>query len=209
MNEKIGIFGGRFDPIHIGHLIVAQDVAEKLSLDRVIFLVSFRPPHKSAFTPFEHRFRMVQLATMDNPRFVASDFERRLNLARSYTVEVLRKMRETELKGKSIYFMMGTDQFLTLETGWYRPEMLFELARVVVLRRACSSSSAPSMSKFAEKAIFVNQRQIDLSSTEIRNRIRSGLSIRYLTPREVENYIYQHNLYSTEGKLWKKAQNRL
>ncbi len=201
MNERIGIFGGRFDPIHIGHLIVAQDVAEKLSLDKVIFLVSFRPPHKSSFTAFKHRFRMVQLATMDNPRFIASDFERKLNLAKSYTVEVLKEMLKEELAGHQVYFLMGTDQFVTLETGWYKPELLFELVQVVVMRRACGSHASLSMSKFADRAIFINQRQIDLSSTEIRERVRQGLPIKYLTPVKVEHYIHQHGLYSGGIKL--------
>jgi len=180
MSHRVGVFGGRFDPIHLGHLIVAQDVAEKLSLEKILFLVSYRPPHKATFTPFRHRFRMVQLATMNNPLFKASDFEKRLNLVKSYTVEVLSEMLKTELKGKSVFFMMGTDQFLSMETGWYKPEKLFELARVVVLKRPCSAHIKPTMSKFAEKALFINQRQIELSSTEIRDRLRKGLTIKYL-----------------------------
>ncbi len=201
MTDRVGIFGGRFDPIHIGHLIVAQDVAERLGLDRVVFLVSYRPPHKATFTPFKHRFKMVQIATMSNPLFEASDFEKQLNLVKSYTVEVIKEMSKTVLKGKSLFFLMGTDQFLSMETGWYRPELLFDMAKVVVLRRPCPPHVQPTMSKFAERAIFVNQRQIELSSTEIRQRVRDGLPIKYLVPEGVEHYIHRNGLYSGRKML--------
>ena len=194
IRRKIGIFGGRFDPIHMGHLIVAQDVAEKVGLDLIVFLVSFHPPHKTEFTPFQHRFRMAQLATMGNPSFVASDFERRLNLAKSYTVLVMEKLRD-EFRNSDLYFLMGMDQFLTMESSWHKPERLFELAKVIVMQRPPIQNTAFAYSRFSEKAIFVKQRLVEVSSTEIRERVRRGLSIKYLVPPQVERYIYEHKLY--------------
>ena len=189
---RIGILGGRFDPIHIGHLIVAQDVAEILRLDRILFLVSHNPPHKGVLTSFEDRLRMVQLAVQNNPRFEASDFERKLNLPRSYTVQVLEALRKTLPANITLFFIMGEDQFATLDT-WYQPDRLFHLAQVVVMRRPGTRGEPPPL--FQKRVIYTRQRLIEISSSEIRRRVKAGQSITYLVPREVELYIRRRGLY--------------
>ena len=187
--KKIGIFGGRFDPVHMGHLILAQDVQEALKLDKVIFLVSYHPPHRNTVAPFEARYKMVKLAVQGNPYFEASDFEKKLNLPKAYTVEVLKKLKE--LEKAEFYFIMGADQFNSLES-WYHPEELVQMANLVVLKRPAISLKT---SRFSREVIFLDERLIEISSTEIRERIQKGLPLRYLLPETVERYIKENSLY--------------
>ncbi len=185
---RIGIFGGRFDPIHHGHLILAQDVLELLELDRILFLVSARPPHKGAYAPFEHRYRMVQLATAGMPAFEPSNLEARLNLEKSYTALVLPHLG---LQGHTAFFLMGQDQYRHFPK-WYQPEEILRWVQVVVLRRP----GAPQHpGPYDHRVRFLETRLLDISSSEIRQRIREGKSIRYLVPDAVRAYIEAHNLY--------------
>ena len=185
---RIGIFGGRFDPIHHGHLILAQDVLEHLHLDRVIFLVSAQPPHKAAHAPFEHRYRMVQLAVAGHPAFEASDLEARLDLPRTYTALVLPHLN---LEGHEAFFLMGEDQYRHFH-AWYQPEEILKRVQIVVLRRP-GAERTPG--PYDAQVRFLESRLVDISSSEIRQRIREGRSIRYLVPPEVRAYIEAHRLY--------------
>ena len=188
---KVGILGGRFDPIHIGHLIVAQDVAEILGLEKVVFLVSYNPPHKKAIADFEDRFNMVRLAVKSRSDFTASPFEKQLNLPRSYTVEVLKELKKY-YPNDSVYFLIGMDQYVKIDT-WYKPLEIFHYAHLVVMER---KSSTHKREKIHPKIIFVKQREIDISSTEIRTRVRLGKSIKFLVPEPVEKYILKRKLYA-------------
>ncbi len=185
---RIAIFGGRFDPIHHGHLILAQDVLEHLHLDQVLFLVSARPPHKPTQASFEHRYRMVQLAVAGHPAFVASDLEARLNLPQSYTALVLPHLN---LEAHETFFLMGEDQYRHFHQ-WYQPEAILQRVQVVVLRRPGPPRPA---SPYDTRVRFLDSRLVDISSSEIRQRIREGRSIRYLVPPEVRAYIEAHRLY--------------
>ncbi len=185
---RIAVFGGRFDPIHHGHLILAQDALESLHLDRVIFLVSAQPPHKPTHAPFAHRFRMVQLAVAGHPAFVASDLEARLNLPRTYTALVLPHLN---LEGHEAFFLMGEDQYRHFHR-WYQPEEILKRVQVVVLRRPGPPRSPGPLD---HRVRFLNSRLLDLSSSEIRQRLREGRSIRFLVPPEVRAYIEAHRLY--------------
>ncbi len=186
---KIGIFGGRFDPIHIGHLIVAQDVLETLRLDKVLFLVSYHPPHKEAVASFEDRYEMVLRAIQDFPYFTASDLERRLNLEKSYTANVLPHLQSLG----ELYFFMGVDQYRTFPE-WYNPEKILSLARIVVFERP-GVSREPN--PYDSQVLFVHVRQIQISASEIRQRIREGRPYRLFVPAGVADYIEQQGLYKT------------
>ena len=185
---RIGIFGGRFDPIHHGHLILAQDVLELLNLDRILFLVSARPPHKDTHAPFEHRYRMVELATAGMPAFVPSDLEARLNLSRTYTALVLPHLG---LEGHEAFFLMGEDQYRHFHE-WHEPEAILRQVQVVVLRRP---GRAREPRPYDARVRFLDTRLLDISSSEIRRRLREGRSIRYLVPDAVRAYLEAHNLY--------------
>ena len=187
---KIGILGGRFDPVHIGHLIVARDVKEILGLERVIFLVSYNPPHRTAVAEFRDRFNMVRLAVNPLRGFTASQFEKQLNLPKSYTVEVLKQLKNLH-PNDTFYFLIGMDQYSRIHT-WYKPLDIFKYAHLVVMeRKGCSRRRE----KIHPRVIFVRQREIEISSTEIRQRVAQGKSIKYLVPEVVENYIFRNRLY--------------
>jgi len=188
---KVGVFGGRFDPVHIGHLIVASDVRERLGLDRVAFMPSWNPPHKPAEAPWDDRLRMLQLALEGVDWAELWTVERELNLPKSYTVDVLTEVKRRRPEAE-LYFFLGTDEFANLPS-WHEPERLFELARVVVLTRAIKT---PFHHRFVERALFVPNRVIEVSSSEIRERVRRGLSIRFLVPEPVRLYILERGLYA-------------
>ena len=196
--KKIGIFGGRFDPIHNGHLIVAQDLLDKFSLEKIIFLISYNPPHKDVETLFHHRYKMAKLATYGNSYFEVSDFERKLNLEKSYTVLVLEALKK-KLPHRDFYFIMGYDQFLQLST-WYNVEKFLELARPIVLRRGVEDKKFVS-SPYSSRVIFITQRIIEISSTEIRQRVKEGKSIKYLVPEAVIEYIEKEKLYISHSYI--------
>ncbi|MEO0145446.1 MAG: nicotinate (nicotinamide) nucleotide adenylyltransferase [candidate division WOR-3 bacterium] len=193
---KIGIFGGRFDPIHMGHLIVAQDVLERLGLDRLVFLPSFHPPHKGTEASYEDRLEMIRLGIgQDNGLLEVSDLERRLALPKSYTVDILEALRKEMHEEDEVTFLVGTDEFANLPS-WHKPERLFKLARVAVLARAIKT---PITHALAQHATFVPNRVVELSSSEIRERVKRGMSIRFMVPEPVREYILKKGLYAGRG----------
>jgi len=194
---RIGVFGGRFDPIHMGHLIVAQDVTERLTLDKLIFLPSFHPPHKGTEAPYEDRLEMIRLGIgPDNGKMEVSDLERCLALPKSYTVDILKALKSELWKDDEIIFLVGTDEFANLPS-WHKPEQLFALARVAVLARAIKT---PITHALAQHATFVPNRVVELSSSEIRERVKRGMSIRFMVPEPVREYILERGLYGASGR---------
>lgn len=187
--QRIGIFGGAFDPIHVGHLILAQDVWDNVELDKIIFLVNFKPPHKEVFAPFEDRYNMVKRALEGNGNFEASDFERRIKIEPSYTVNVLSELSKVN-PDWDFYLIIGWDQYSSL-SSWYRPDLLLSMVKLIVLKRPGWQVA----SKLTAEAIFVDERLVDISSTEVRDKVRKGKSIKYLVPPAVENYIFEKGLY--------------
>ncbi len=193
--KKIGILGGTFDPIHMGHLVLAEQVKEKLKLNRVIFIPCLSPPHKTKrkLSMADHRFRMAALAVEDNPSFSISDVElKRTGL--SYTIDTLRQLKRTH-PDSEIYFLTGSDVLDEIHT-WKDPEEIYKLAKMVIAVRPGFDGFDPG-NRFAEKSIIIHITGLDISSSQIRERVKKGQSIRYLVPSRVEEYIRKKKLYTT------------
>ena len=190
---KIGILGGTFDPIHLGHLVLAEQVREKLKLDRVIFIPSASPPHKTnrKLSSAKDRFRMTVLALEGNPKFSISDMElKREGL--SYTVDTLRTLKKT-YRNSEIFFLTGSDVLDEIDT-WKDPEQIYKLVKVVIAIRPGFDDFDPK-EYYARKGIIIPITGVDISSTKIRNMVKSRKSIRYLVPAKVEEYIKKKKLY--------------
>ncbi len=196
---RVGVLGGTFDPIHIGHLFAAEEARTRLRLERVLFLPAGLPPHKLHLhvTSTEHRVNMVQLATADNPSFVLSrvDIDR---FGPSYTVDTLALLRDEYGPDAELYLIMGSDSLAELLT-WYKPERLIRLCRIVALARPGPQMDLEELNRLLPGAIArvqsLEMPLLQISSTDLQRRVRMGLSIKYLTPPAVEAYIYQHGLY--------------
>ena len=189
--SKVGLFGGTFDPIHHGHLITAQSVKELRTLDKIIFVPAFISPHKQheKASSAEHRLNMLKLALNDIPFFECSDFEIKQHTI-SYTIDTLREFKKYF---DEIDLIIGYDNIFKFHT-WKEPDEILKLANVIVLKRK-SSHPLDFVDKYVEAATFVQTRGIEISATDIRNRVHAGLPIHYLVPKIVENYIYKHKLY--------------
>mgnify|MGYP001300463004 CR=1 FL=1 len=194
MGERIGILGGTFDPIHIGHLIVGQEVQTRCRLDRVLFVPAAEPPHKnySELAPAEDRAEMVRLAVADNTAFELS----RIEVDRegtSYTVDTLRLLREHFGSECDLILIVGADNALEMPT-WCDPSGVLALSDVTVVARSDFDWSRidPALSK---KMTFLETPLLDISATEIRRRIKGGLPISYLLPGKVVAYIQDRGLY--------------
>jgi nicotinate-nucleotide adenylyltransferase len=189
--SKVGIFGGTFDPIHHGHLITAQSVKEMHDLDKIIFMPAYISPHKQKVktSSAQDRLNMLKLALDDIPFFEFSDYEIKQHEI-SYTVDTLRKFKNVY---DEIDLIIGYDNIFSFHT-WKEPDEIFKLANVVVLKRK-SSHPINFVDKYVEAATFVQTRGIEISATDIRNRVQLNLPIHYLVPKEVEDYIYEHKLY--------------
>jgi len=199
--QRIGIMGGTFNPIHNGHLIIAEDVREKARLDKVLFIPSGQPPHKPGceVAGAEHRFEMVRLAVGSNPHFEASRIEIDRN-GLTYTINTLQELREDYGEETAIYFIIGADVVPELVT-WKEYEKVFRLCEfIAVLRPGYGETefneAIHRVSKDKGARIHpVPSRLVDISSTDIRERCREGRSIKYLVPESVEWYIYKKGLY--------------
>ncbi len=218
IKERIGLLGGTFNPVHSGHLRAAQEVSRIFSLDRVLFVPSYIPPHKQAAeaaTP-EDRFAMVELAVRNHPRFIASPLEIEAQ-EKSYSVITLEKVR-TLYPGAWIFFILGIDAFMEIDT-WKSYRKVLEQCRFVVISRPgydlaearcvlpeeyagwIHSRSEPGAAPVDDgllrrfRIFTVPIRAIAVSSTEIRRKIRQGEALRGLLPKAVEAYIRKHNLY--------------
>lgn len=193
MSLRVGIFGGTFDPIHLGHLIVAEQARGQLGLDRVVFVPARVPPHKrGASAAAEHRFRMTCLAVEDNPGFTVSDLELRRE-GPSYTVDTLRALRAEESGDARHYLLLGADSARDLEQ-WKDVDTLLEDSTVVVLGRpGVEQDDLPP--RVGTRATFLSTPLLGISSTEIRRLVREGGTVRYLVPVPVEDYIRSEGLY--------------
>jgi len=197
---RVGVFGGTFDPIHIGHLVAAEETRVQLRLERVVFVPAGLPPHKLAnhISPVEHRLAMVQLAIASNPYFTVSrvDIDR---FGPCYTVDTMELLRDEWGPGVELYFIMGSDSLADILT-WYKPERLIRLCRLAVVKRPGYNVDIKELDRLlpgiASRVQFINSPLIDVASCDIRRRVREGLSIKYQVPEAVERYIYEHGLYS-------------
>ena len=200
---RLGLFGGTFDPVHYGHLILAELCAEQCRLDEVWFLPTAVPPHKpeGECTPTEMRIEMLQLAVAGNERFAVSSYEADRGGV-NYTVDTLRHFRQ-EMPGVELFFPMGADMLHDLP-NWREAAVVCELATLVTVRRAgqpqpdfgilAGVASDERIEEFRRQQ--VQMPSIGISSTEIRKRVGRCLTIRYLTTPAVEQFISTHGLYA-------------
>lgn len=201
--RRIGLLGGTFNPVHTGHLILAERAREELRLDRMGLLPSGIPPHKSGpgLAPSEHRLAMVNLAVEGNPGLACVDLEIR-RAGTTYTVDTLRELHAGD-PARTIVFLIGADSVPELPS-WREYEQVLELAEIVTLRRPgfedddiferIASKIRPDLiAELRERRL--DTPEIDISSTEIRRRVAQGKSIRYLVPEPVREYIDREGLY--------------
>jgi nicotinate-nucleotide adenylyltransferase len=196
---RIGVIGGTFDPIHIGHLIIAEEARTRLDLSRVVFVPAGQPPHKTVqqISDPERRLEMVQLAVSDHEHFCVS----RLDIDREgpcYTVDTIRLLRNVWGADAEIYFLIGADSLADLPK-WHQPDRLLRMCHVVAVQRPGYKVDLAKIDRLIPGAAVLIQMlaapTLDISSTEIRNRVGAARSIRYLVPASVERYIDQHGLY--------------
>ena len=200
---RIGLFGGSFNPIHHGHLIVAQAVAERIGLDRVIVLPSNQPPHKPVRHLLEavHRVEMVRIAIEGEPLFELSDFDVTRH-GPTYTIDTIAHFRNQFGSEVELCWIIGADSLAELAT-WHRVEELVDTCRIVTaVRPGCTNVDWQPLATLLTdeqiarlRADIVPTPMIDISSTNLRERVRRGQSIRYLVPDAVRQYINQHGLY--------------
>jgi nicotinate-nucleotide adenylyltransferase len=190
---RLGIFGGTFDPIHWGHLLVAELARQILSLQRIFFVPARIPPHKGEVpTSAEHRLQMTLLACQGNPHFEVSDVEIRRE-GPSYTVDTIRAIRSSAPQGAELYLIMGADSARDLGS-WKDHETLLETSNVVVLDRiGAGTDLVPA--RIERRITFLRTPLIELSSSDVRRRARQGGSIRYMVTDAVERYIRDEKLY--------------
>lgn len=191
--RRIGIFGGTFDPIHLGHLIVARQAAEKLGLDQVVLIPAGQPPHKGGekLSPARDRYQMVRLAVKGDGLFRVSGIETRSKNS-SYTVNTLKALK-SKYRTAGLFLLLGMDQAVLLST-WKEPQELFELATVCVLSRPGYSRNRVEP-RWRKMLRFLPVSLIDISATAIRDRVRHSQPIRDLVPESVARYIKNKKLY--------------
>jgi len=190
MTIKIGILGGTFDPVHNGHIYLAEKVCRKLGLSKVIFIPSYIPPHKKGIkvTPAKHRYSMLKLAIAGNKRFKISNMEIKRR-GRSYSVETLRRLRRKYGQKAELYFITGSDSLKELNKWKNLTEILSLCKFVIVERPGFKVSHAP------EGIIVIKIGAKDISATLIRKKIKSGKSTRNSISGAVKRYIYRYRLY--------------
>jgi nicotinate-nucleotide adenylyltransferase len=203
--RRIGILGGTFDPVHYGHLVIAEEVYATLELTKVVFVPAGQPPHKTnvEITAAQHRLNMLQLAIASNPHFSIS----RVDMERpgpSYTVDMLRLLHEQWGEQTELYFIIGSDSLEDLLI-WHNPSGILEqLTYLVAVRRPGYSESQAFYDRLEarlpgikQKLLVVDTPQFDTSSSDLRKRVAEGRPITYQTPETVESYIVQYGLYRT------------
>ena len=224
---KIGIFGGTFNPIHYGHLRAAEEVREKIKLDKILFIPSGRPPLKICdITDVRHRYEMTRLALMKNAYFEISDIECK-QTGKSYTVKTLKELRKFYPE-KDFYFILGIDAFLDIPNWWHHEELVALTHFIIISKpgfRFIDLQTSPvietkksilrkldnaGIETYATKlqgnvtVMLLRLTPIGISSTEIRSRISRNTSIKYLLPAAVESYIIANKLYSKEHRVLNK-----
>lgn len=200
MKQKIGIMGGTFDPIHIGHLVTAEAVRNEYGLDKVLFIPAANPPHKQnqKVTPAIHRYIMTAMATYSNPYFHVSSIE----LDRpgpSYTIDTIYELIDKFGPQTEIYFITGADAIQEIPT-WDRIEELLGVCQFIAATRPGCVPSVDNIKEYfgelgKDRIHRLNTPELEISSTDIRARIKKSYSIKYIVPESVENYIIKEGLY--------------
>lgn len=199
--RKLGIMGGTFDPVHYGHLVTAEAVRAEFKLDQVLFVPTGQPAHKpvGAATDAKHRYTMTVLATLTNPHFEVS----RVDVERpgyTYTIDTLHDLRQVYGPEVEFYFITGADAILEILT-WKQPDELFRLCTFVAATRPgydlgrLAHQLGDLYRRHADQIKVLEVPAMAISSTDIRERVRTGRPIRYLVPEAVASYIYKNGLY--------------
>jgi nicotinate-nucleotide adenylyltransferase len=195
--KRYGVFGGAFNPVHLAHLIIAEDVRQQMHLDKVLFIPYANPPHKEArgLADAEHRINMIKLAIADNPYFEYCDIEIEKGTSeKSYTVDTLMELRQKYINDNvALYLIIGMDNLVELHT-WKDPGKLFFLSQVLVLNRP-GYLIHDVKHEYDRKSTLIPAPDIGISSTDIRHKINENKSIKYLVPEAVEKYIIGNKLY--------------
>jgi nicotinate-nucleotide adenylyltransferase len=202
---RVGVFGGTFDPVHVGHLILAEQCREQARLEEVLFVPAALPPHKrqQPLTPFAQRVEMLALALAGQPAFRIDEVEKD-RPGPSYTADTLDTLAARR-PGDGLFFIIGSDSLNDLPL-WYEPRRILQRAALLVVRRAdwpvCTAEELRGLlrleSDFPLRYEVVEAPLITLSSRDIRRRIATGQSVRYMIPRAVEAYIEEKGLYREE-----------
>jgi nicotinate-nucleotide adenylyltransferase len=196
--DPICIFGGAFDPIHIGHLLIAEDVRVKKDMARVLFIPCSKPPTKEETEAgAQERLEMVRIAAEGNPFFEVSDIEV-IRGGVSFTVDTLRSVRKEFGPERQIYLLMGMDQLNAIES-WREPDEIVKMCTILALDRpGWKGRNVPA--DLASSVEKVDALQIDISSSMVRERLRSGQSVRYMLTKGVLEYIFSKGLYGASGE---------
>jgi nicotinate-nucleotide adenylyltransferase len=196
---RLGVLGGTFDPVHHGHLAAAAEARHQLGLDRVLFVPAGVPPHKPdrPITPAADRLRMLEMAIAGRPHFEIS----RVDLDRPgpcYTVDTLTLLRGAWDPAPTLFFIEGADSLAELPT-WYQPRRILELCHLAVVDRPGIEVDLPRLEAqlpgLTANLHWLRMPLLEISSSDLRARVRAGRPIAYLLPADVENYIYQQGLY--------------
>ncbi len=201
MNNNIGILGGSFNPIHIGHIIMCQYVSDELNLNKIYLMPNENPPHKTNENMLSGliRLEMCKLVAANNKFLDVIDYEIG-NKNTNYTIDTLKKLLKNEFKNKNIYFIIGADSLINIET-WKNYEELLALVNIVCIMRPKASFSEANKKinkinhKFSNKIIVVKMPLIQISSTSIRNRRKNNKSVKYMLDDDVLKYINKMNYY--------------
>jgi nicotinate-nucleotide adenylyltransferase len=195
--KRIIIFGGTFDPIHLGHLILAQEAQNFFSAAKVFFVPCYQSPHKLSQKPvhYKHRIKMLSLAIKNNPKFVISDYEIKQK-GISYAYKTIEYFKKKYPKYK-IYFLMGLDSFLEFKL-WKNWEKILKMSTIIVGSRMVKNIKKYDDLLKNKKVVLLPSLNIEISANDIRTRVQENKSIKYLVPPEVEKYIINHKLYQSK-----------
>ena len=191
---KVCLFGGTFDPPHIGHLLIAQTVCEAENFDKILFIPAFSPPHKNEITDIDHRINMIKIAIEGNPKFEYSDVDI-IRKGTSYTIDSIVDIKsKLNLEKQDVYYLIGSDSLIDFK-NWKKPGQILEEAKVIVaIRPGFSPSDIPHW--ILQDVHFANIPRFELSSSKIRSRWAKDLTIRYMVTLPIWDYINKNNLYS-------------
>lgn len=199
MAKRLGIFGGSFNPIHIGHLVIAEAAWQEFHLEKVIFIPTADTPNKAMYHIDKHmRYKMVELAIEDNPHFFISPIEMERD-GPSYTVDTIRQLKKEEPEGTEFFFIAGTDAVADLPTWKYNRELMETCDFICASRPGDEDKIKQSVRYFGslglQKIHFLRTPELEISSTILRGLIRSDRSVRYLMPDRVISFIQNNQLY--------------
>lgn len=192
---KVGILGGTFNPIHLGHLLITQVISERFNLDRLVFIPCYLPYHKknTGLVESKHRLNMVRSAISRDSLFEVSDIDIRRG-GPSYSFDTVMELKKRFPRGAGFYFIVGSDNIPEL-AGWYRIKELGRLCRFVVVPRPGYPVSLNKSRRLGIKTLYYPGPLLDISSSRIRQRVKEGKTIKYFVPEAVAQYIKRYRLY--------------